>query len=411
MDTFTLVKRTLTERADDPLNAMLDPETARIGLITTAVQTVVDALTPADGGRYIVGFQDISTAATSLLDRRVIVSSRPLRDVDLTMVEQAVVIVTFTAHEIGHTVITAPRKALIPAHNPHSGYHAVANLADDIILEPYMADRYPILRDAFEFTGLWVLRTTSTNLPRVERLTKSMTTAQRFNMLLAATRYDTDLIEWAPNAAKERAWGLDWKRRLIAARLTDHDTFLALCDEAWDRIRSTAEDEDEPPVIEEPPVGPVGPPEDDDDDETEPPVDGPVCPPPGGNETDYEDPDDEPRDPNDEPRDWDDDEPKGDEPKGGDSGPAEDHPDPDARTNPGEKGEGGGGNSAANADTAKRRDEDDFNPREVDKSTHDQSESDPWDYDARAAEQRARIYASSTITAFGQHGSMATTWE
>src|SRR5215471_15275814 len=164
LTTFSVVQKALDATLDDPDREGLNTQQVEYGRVMSAVQVVVDALTPPDGGRYIVGFADIQTAQTGMNARRIVVSSRPLRDQSLSMVEKAVVIATFAAHEIGHTLVTRPRGTLVSDHNPHSGFHAVANLADDVILEAWMADRYPILRDAFAFTGLWVLRSTSPSL-------------------------------------------------------------------------------------------------------------------------------------------------------------------------------------------------------------------------------------------------------
>lgn len=435
MDTFTLVQRALDASADDPAKQGLDKREIEYGRITTAVQTVVDALTPPDGGRYIVGFSDISTAQTSLGERKITVSSKPIRDASLTLVEKAVVIATFAAHEIGHTYVTAPRKALIPAHNPHSGYHAVTNLADDIILEPVMVDRYPILADAFEFTGQWVLKSTAGTLPKVVTLRRSMTTPERFNLLLSATRYgDIPEIVWAGKASiAERDWCRAWADRLISARLADHDTFLALCDEAWERIRSKAEDEneEEPPVIVEPPVGPSREPQpeppdkdgedegpggsedgEDEDDDGEPDEDEDEPTDDGEDEDeDGEDEDtgkggDEPTDDvNEQPRDWDDDEGEGE-----DEAEDEGNPVPPTETdNTGKPGhDGGGGDPEADADDV--RDEDDFDQSAVDQSMHDQSERDPRDWDAMNVDKAVRKYSSTTVTAFGKHGSLSTVW-
>jgi len=455
MDTFSIIRKAVADQAADLSKVGVDPRTAHVGRITAAVQSVVDVLTPPQGGRYIVGFADISTAATSLGEHRIIVSSKPLKDSTLNMVEQAVVIATFAAHEIGHTIITAPRKEMIEAHNPKSGFHAVTNLADDIILEPWMVDRFPILADAFEFTGLWVLRSTAPSLPKVVKMTKAMTTAERFNAILSATRYDdtTDIVWDGAAAEAERDWGRDWKRRLIEARVRDHATFLALCDEMWERIRTEA-DEDEPveqpPIIdcpigpsnekppeggEEPPVDGPKPPVNDGGEEPptdgpdeggdEPPVDGPTQPTDKPGEG-GEQPSDKPADPNDQPRDWDDDKPgdepgeeptdepgkeqgedgkeQGEQPSTDTDGPSEDKPDPDRDGPENPDGEGGGGNSEATS-----RDEDSLDPDEIDKSTHDQAERHEWDADD--TEAAVRTYASTTVTSFGRHGSISTRWD
>jgi hypothetical protein len=482
MDTFSLIRNSLASTLDDATKAGLAPADIEVGRIVTAVQVVVDVLTPPDGGRYIVGFSDITTAATQLGARKITVSSKPLTDRSLSTVEKAVVIATFAAHEIGHTLVTRPRRDRIAAHNPKSGYHAVANLADDIILEPYMVERFPILQDAFAFTGLWVLRTTAKSVPMVAALPPRPETHERFNVLLDATRYGDDApIIWDVSALADKAWGRAWADRLLAARLTDHVTFLALCDEAWERIRTIEPDEDEPDESgdepgedegDEPgdePDGDDGEGEDDesddeptddgdgqgededadddeqdgdddsdggddatdedgpdgesdedaDDDERDPDEDGgdePGGDEPtgkgkgkGGDESDEdEDADDDERDPeggvktgkrgddidqNDEPIDWDDDKP----------GDGEDEGHGETPTKPGQNG---GGNAEATV-----RDEDDFNTDEVEQSTHDQSEPDERDWNAREWDEKVRTYASTTVTAFGRHGSLSTDWQ
>jgi hypothetical protein len=497
MNTFTLVQRALDATLDDPEKQGLNASEIETGRIVGAVQTVVDALTPPDGGRYIVSFADIATAQTSLGERRIIVSSKPLRDGSLSLVEKAVVIATFAAHEIGHTLVTRPRRDLVEQHNRHSGFHAVANLADDIILEPVMVDRFPILADAFTFTGEWVLRATAKQpLPKQHRLTADMTTADRFNLLLSATRYGdiADIVFADAATIAERDWSRAWADRLIAAPLDDHDTFLAICDEAWDRVRSTADVEPEPEIEVEPVTvevdaeesdededgdgedGEQGDPgesdedeqdgdpgesegddedgdggeSDDDTDEGDDTTDGD-----GEGESDTESDTDESSDEgddegdsdgesdgegdedgddatdgdaNDGPLDFDEDN-DGDESDGTDGSGESDGDigeDSDATgTDPADGDEsddetaagndvpddanGGGGNNTA--DDAPLRDEDDFDKDEVDESMHDSAEKDPYDWDGQRVEQAVRTYASTTVTAFGRHGSITTTWE
>lgn len=456
MDTFSIIRDALDRSASDPDKIGMDPRVRMAGRVIEAVQTVVDTLTPPDGGRYIVSFADVGTAGTALGTRRIVVSSKPLNDLSLSLVEKAVVIATLAAHEIGHTMVTRPRREpvdVVGVHNAHSGYHTVANLADDIILEPFMVDRFPILADAFEFTGLWVLRSGSADrLPLVDTLNRGTTTAGRFNIILHATRYgDIPEIEWRDeNVCAERDWARDWSRRLLALRLLDHGGFIAACDEVWERIRTvdeTPEPEPEPPVITEPgdePDDEDG--DDEDEDGDEPPTtDGPTGP--GGDE-----PDDEPGEgkdgelPNpDRPGDdWDDDGKDGDgeddDEPGGDTGSGDSEPDDPADDGDGDgdggdddgdepvdettddgdhdytghesgeatdDAEGGGGNAEADANTL--RDEDDFDQDEVDETTHEQaSTEDGGDDDTQSA---VRTYEATTVTRFGLHGSMSTTWD
>jgi hypothetical protein len=468
MDTFTIIRQALQASATADNAADLSAEVRDAGRVIHAVQTVVDLLTPPDGrGKYEVSFVDIQTAATDLSKRRIIVSSRPLRDRNLTLEQKAVVVTTFAAHEIGHTIVTRPRAEIIRQHNAKSGYHAVANLADDIILEPHMAWRYPILQDAFAFTGKWVLTNTAKHLPRVEQGTWT-TTPERFNTLISATRYDDSApIVWAtPKAVEEREWGRDWAQRLIALRLTDHDGFLALCDEAWERIRTKDDDDieieepptdgptgpggDEPPTDEPPTDGPTQPgDEPGDEGGDEPPTDGPTGKgkgKPTDEDGDGEDADDEPGDdgsgdaddedgdedgdPNDAPTDWDDDDDDGDDEgnpgddDGDDDGEGDDESDEDgedggedADDEPGGEDEdgpighdkqGGGGNADAGA--ADMRDEDEWNDDEVVESTH--SEANPTGYDPYddLMERQVREYSATARLDFGRHGKMSITW-
>lgn len=476
MNTFTLVQRALDASANDESKAGLGENQIETGRVLSAVQTVVDALTPGNGGRYVVAFADILTAQTALGDRKIIVSSKPLHDASLSLVEKAVVIATFAAHEIGHTFVTEPKRGLVTAHNPHTGFHAVANLADDIILEPFMIDRAPILEDAFTFTGLWVLRTTAKgSLPKREYLKRGMSTPERFNLILSATRYgDIDEIVWHPSAVRERIWARSWADRLISARLNDHDTFLSLCDEAWERIRSEADVPPEPepePEPDQPGTEPGesgsgeedGPDDDEDEGESEPgegegdgePQDGDGQP--GG------EPGDDGAGEGDEPGEGDGDEGEdgdgsgdgdgesesdGDGTGDGDGDDATESGEPEGGVGVGKPGDdmpdlnqidrdwdddteaegegtdeefgnasestpddavGGGGD--ANADDATLRPEDDFDTDEVEESMHDSAERTPYDWNAQRDDEAARIYASTTRTAFGKHGSMSTTWE
>jgi hypothetical protein len=399
-----------------------------------------------------VGFANIGTAGTDLHALNIFVSSKPLYDQSLSLIEKCVVITTLAAHEIGHTHVTAPRKDLIGAHNASSGFHAVANLADDIILEPFMTERFPILADAFEFTGLWVLRNGKGPFPKVYRMKRDMTTADRFNVILNGSRYgDVPEVVFIGEAAAERDWSRDWARRLIASPLKDHDAFLALVDEAWVRIREEApEDEqpEQPPIIDNP-EGESGEGEgepDDGDEDTDEGDDATDGEPNGG--------EGEPGDPNDAPRDWDDDDADADDGDGeadGSDGEGEDGDEPDGDTGsgdskdgepsdgetndgdeqgdePGESNdgeskpgestdvedgeqgtgdgdEGGGGGAASSV-----RDEDSFDKNEADESAHEQSQSRNTPRD-EATEQAVRTYASTTVTSFGKHGTMTTVWD
>jgi hypothetical protein len=477
MDTFSIIRDALAKTEDDPDKAGLDAKVVEAGRIVAAVQVVVDALTPPDGGRYIVGFADIATAGTSLGERTIRVSSAPLGDRTLSMVEKAVVVATFTAHEIGHTLVTRPRKFpvnLIEAHNAHSGFKSLANIADDIVLEPFMVDRFPILADAFEFTGLWVLRNTSEGpFPLVDTLDRTTSAAGRFNILMHATRYgDIDDIVWTPGKmVAERDWCRDWKRRLLAVPLLDHAGFLALVDEAWDHVRTI--DEDEPPIIDEPepepeegeegepepgegegegdsmgqdfdePTDPDGEPEGSDDDFDEEPDEDDDDEPEG--ESESEDEGDESEDEGDESEDEGDDGEDGDgedgDEDGGDTGSGDsesdsddaegedsgdgdgdgesdedgDEPteggDYDGHDGDGDPTGGDGGGGNAEADSNDNlRDEDDFDESEVDETTHDSAETTDPMTD-RVAEQAVRTYEATTATKFGIHGTLSTTWE
>jgi hypothetical protein len=446
MDTFSIIRDAVARATSDPDKAGLSAADREAGDVIAAVQVVVDVLTPPGGGRYIVGFADIATAATSLNEHRIIVSSKPLRDYRLSTVEKAVVIATFAAHEIGHTFVTAPRKDMVAVHNPKSGYHAVANLADDIVLEPFMVARYPILEDAFAFTGAWVLRTTAGELPKVVKMRRDMKTAERFNAVLSATRYDDSApIVWDGDAAaRERDWCRDWAARLIAAPTVDHATFFALCDELWDRIRCEAEEdpEPEPPIIDEP-VGPPGPKRDEDEDEDE-------------DEDGEDEPTGESKDPNDAPRDFDDeddeddgegeskdgdedgneggdeptdepadeptDEPtdgkdEGDEPTDEPTGPSDpkdgdDEPDDESSKDDLDKEpEASSDDDEGGPNSSPARGEDDFDERDIDKSTHDQVKRPEYDSRADDYERAVREYASTTATTFGRHGTLSTRWD
>ena len=468
MNTFSIVRDALKATENDPSKEGLDAATVEAGRVIAAVQKVVDALTPPTGGRYVVAFADIQTAGTYIGEHRIVVSSKPLRDPSLTLVEKAVVIATFTAHEIGHTYVTTPRKLpvdLVGAHNPHSGYKSVQNIADDIILEPFMVERFPILADAFEFTGLWVLRTTAvTPLPIRDVLNRETTPAARFNILTHATRYgDIPEIEWVEdNVRAERDWARDWKRRLLLVPLLDHAAFLAMCDEFWDRVRLVDETEPEPEPLGGSEEGTnenesdedgdgEGEGSDDESDEGDEPGEG-------GNDFDDDTEGDEPGE-GDGDEDGDDgegeagDEPGGDtgdgdsesedgegeddgesgsgdgegESHGGDWDGESDDSDHDGDEDPDRDGEGGeytghdgdgdpdsdkaggGGNAEANSDSATLRDEDDFDQTEVDETTHDSAEqTDTW---SERDEERVRTYDSTTSTAFGAHGHLPTSWQ
>ena len=69
MDTFSIIRNALAATENDPDKVGLAQDIIDAGRIIAAVQVVVDALTPPDGGRYIVGFKDIATAGTSLADQ------------------------------------------------------------------------------------------------------------------------------------------------------------------------------------------------------------------------------------------------------------------------------------------------------------------------------------------------------
>jgi hypothetical protein len=452
MDTFSIITDSLKASESKDVQG-LDPFTVLAGRVTTAVQSVVDTLTPPDGGRYIVGFADVPTAMTELGARRITVSSAPLNDRRLSLIEKAVVIATLAAHEIGHTIVTRPRGDAVKDHNPAPGYHAVANLADDIILEPLMEDRYPILADAFAFTGGWVLRHTVKALPKVMKYEPGMPREARFNLILAATRYGPgDPITWADARSEaERDWAIGWRDRLIATRLRDDATFLALCDEAWARVR-TVEPEDEVETPETPPADEPGDEQGGDDtgngqpglDDAPEPTDEDGEDEGEGGSGESED-GDEDGEPGDEPGDGSDDatddgddatddgdgDGDGDEDGEGEGNPSDesggtdgggesidwgdesdadgkDDGDPKAETDsdaPVREGEGGGGNPNTDG-----RDEDDWNSEDIDKSTHDQTTPDE-SYRAAHIDQAVRVYSNSSVTAFGLHGTIRTVWE
>lgn len=467
MDTFSIIRNALAASENDPNKAGLAQDIVDTARIVAAVQVVVDALTPPDRGRYIVGFKDIATAGTSLADHTVTVSSKPLRDPNLSIIEKAVVIATFAAHEIGHTFVTYPRRYpvdVVKAHNAHSGYHTVANIADDIILEPFMVDRYPILKDAFDFTGAWVLRNTAKSLPVTPVLHHGTSAAERFNIVLSATRYgDIPEIVWTEGKmTEERDWCRDWKARLIALPINDNAAFVAACDEVWEHIRVVdpepepepepeddedepepepeGEDEDEPEPLDDNPNGTNDQPVEDEpepeDGEDEPEPEPGECEPdpdegepepngPGGDEPGTETSDEQPQgdDFDEEPEDEDEDgEPAPGESEDEDE-PVETEPTDEGGEDEDEDGEESddptpGGDEPTDDDTdtdedterePEVRSEDDFNGNEVDKTTHDQAEQ--VNYDGDLIERQVRQYANTTSVAFGKHGHMSTTWD
>lgn len=474
MNTFSLITQSLAaSEADEDRNALtLGRDTLLAGRVLLAVQTVVDTLTPPDGGRYVVAFADIGTAATMLGERRIIVSSKPLHDPSLSLTEKAVVIATFAAHEIGHTYITRPRGTVVKdradaAGFPFSGYHSVANVADDIILEPFMVERYPILADAFDFTGMWVLRSTKPTFPVVRTIEAGQKTADRFNLMLSATRYGDipEIVFSGKRAVEERDAHRDWARRLIALPTTDHAGFIALVDECWHRICQP-----EPPQVEEPPItcGPTGPgpkpePKDGEDEGPKPepqPGDeqgedgedeGPTQPGDEPSDEDGEDEgkgkgeddDDEPTDePGDEPggedgdgEDGEDDEPTDDGQPGGSKGKDGDQPTPDfGDEDDDEDGEDGDGEPKPDDDGTPKGDgeshgesgddEDhgtsdgggdphadgsDFDENEVDASTHTNATSDD-SWEGAQVEKQVREYNGTGSLAFGNHGKVIVHW-
>lgn len=512
MDTFSIVRQALDKSAGDEQVGLVADRVTTIARVVHAAQTVADALTPADGGRYIVGFADVATAGTDLAGRRIIVSSKPIYDENLSLIEKAVVVATFVAHEIGHTEISRFKAEQVRLHGERKGkgYHSVSNLADDIILEPWMIDRYPILADAFAFTGLWVLRSTAKELPKREHGNWE-SPAQRFNTILSATRYgDVEEIVWATQTARdERDWGRAWSDRLVAAPIRDVPGFIVLCDELWERINERPEAEpepepepgedeaeDEPPVIiERDPLGrsPKGKSEpqdetdeeqDGEDDESEPEGDEPGGsqsddPTTGdddesesedgegeGSETETEDDTDQDDgagedaegetedDESDEGTDEGDDATDGatgededgddlgeqtsdmpdsfDEPEGETDGSCDNDGDDegtdegdskgdDPSTDGGEgsdeenadgpegpKGEGGGGDAEQGAQEPEGDWDTDWDDREVDQTTHNQSESQG---DDEAVETAVREYESTERLAWGKHGTATVRWE
>jgi hypothetical protein len=234
-----------------------------------------------------------------------------------------------------------------------------------------MVDRYPILQDAFAFTGEWVLRTTAPELPKVETGRWDSTPA-RFNTLISATRYgDGAPIVWEPAAIDERTWGRSWADRLIALPLRDDAGFLALCDEAWERIR-TKDDEVEtpPPPITDGPVGPgpdIGEPPTDWDDEQPPTQPGEQPGEDGDDESDDEDGEDQPKGKG-KPTDEDGDDESDDEPQPGEGegededGESDDATDGDDATDDesdedGESGDGDGDGDEDGEDESNGTDE------------------------------------------------------
>jgi hypothetical protein len=287
-------------------------------------------------------------------------------------------------------------------------------------------------------------------------MSKGMTTAERFNVVLSATRYGdiADIVFVDTVTLAEKTWSRDWAKRLKALRLTDNDGFIALCDEAWNHIREEADEEplqdDQSGQGDEPDTD-----EGDEDDESEgqsgdqsqPGIDEDEDEADEGESGESEG-DDEGDGASDESEDGEGDEgdasgesesgseggSEGDESDGTtDSGESMDGASESDAQGEGEGGEptdanaekdasdddhasgesggvdgkGGGGNAEAKAPP---RSEDDFAQSEVDQSMHEQSEKDPYDYSARKAEQAVRTYANTTVTSFGVHGSLPTEW-
>lgn len=279
--TLSIFRDTFADRKT--LSSVRGRRAGEVGLdALTAVQTVVDALTDGNGGRYKVAFSAKVEASTSLQSRAITISSAPLTDGSIKLREAVEVMVGLTTHEVGHTILTPALQAALEHKygTPVPALiHKTGNVLDDVRLERWMAARFPGIGGSFKVTIKYVGRKT---IPAkvVVGWTDGLTLAQRFNFFVAATRYRAH-VSWLGSAAtrRERQYWVDWAAT-YAADPENIDLLIAGIDVAATKLRLPVEpesnqpDEDEPVETpesddDEPPTTDCGPnvPNDDDDDD------------------------------------------------------------------------------------------------------------------------------------------------
>lgn len=310
-----------------------DAASIRNRRILDAVQTVANVLVTT-GVRYSVRVapdNDPNIASTDLVGAKIVVTSSPLRDPNLSAAEAATIMTAFIVHEIAHANHTPPLRAAQNERWPGKKLpKKIGNIYDDGNIEQKACRRFPgIPLDIFDVALEWVGKA-DLEAAGPQAWPATGTVAERVNFLSAATRYrKVSTLQWATDPLTTE------NRRFFGALYesitpdTTTDMMISIIEQAMDRIRDgAAKDEPQPegpgpnttvcpPIIDLPPTPP---PVEDDMDEEPPNTEG------GEEPTDEEPPKGEGKGEGkgDEPGEDTDEEPKGST-EGGDD-PTEDEP-------------------------------------------------------------------------------------
>jgi hypothetical protein len=225
-----------------------------------AVQTVVDALTDGEGGRYRVSFSDANHQAgvTSFTHKTVVVTPKPFFDNKLKLAQAVEVVTGLSTHEIGHILYTKDQaQRLMTEHYKVLGTYnqtlqQVANVAEDLRLEFRMKRDYPGIAGSFRVLGEWIARTYSGAgvLPPKRFTFETMSLTERINFMITATRY-AYAFKWRADreTRRERSFWHGWSRRAEAV-VTDAD-LIAVIDEGVEHLGTYEPQVDEPEPSEE----------------------------------------------------------------------------------------------------------------------------------------------------------------
>lgn len=164
-----------------------------------ALQTIVDATTPESG--YIIGFVGDGTAGTSFESKHIIITSKPLMNIQgPQVVDRFVVAAGLVCHEVSHI-----RYGQHTANAVHEHYHghkvadAISNILDDTRIELRFSADFPgVDRTVFRTAAKWIVENEGMNGSLVHYPTD---VPSAFQLLIAATRYD-EFMRWPYQDAK-----------------------------------------------------------------------------------------------------------------------------------------------------------------------------------------------------------------
>lgn len=177
------------------------------GMVTSFVNSF-----SRDGRRYQIIFDpNMTTAGTDMETDRVLVTTGPLLDENLTAQQAGRILTGLAVHEISHPRYGRGTHDAVKRAFPRSRSAArISNLLDDVRIEQRFMDDYPGYAGVFEPTLEYVskgLVARNGGKPFQPRMTDQL------NIMSAAIRYESS-TDWSdPDCATERDWWKDWAKR------------------------------------------------------------------------------------------------------------------------------------------------------------------------------------------------------